>query len=104
MEDNKICTKCGRELPREMFFKSTNSKDGLQSHCKDCKRAYASEYNKRKKSKQIDELNSHLLPIYTNPELAKFHPRELMIELKARGSRWEYMLEPQRKIMFDKLK
>jgi hypothetical protein len=104
MEETKLCTKCGRELPREMFSKCTNAKDGLQNHCKDCKRAYSSEYNKRKKTKHIEELSSHLLPIYTNPELAKFQPRELMVELKARGFRWEYMLEPQRKIMFDKLK
>ena len=28
---------------------------------------------------------------------------ELMEELKARGFRWEYMLEPQKKIFYDKI-
>ena len=41
--------------------------------------------------------------VYTNPELAKFTPREMMAELKARGFKWEYMLEPQRKVYFDKI-
>jgi hypothetical protein len=41
--------------------------------------------------------------VYTNSELSKFTPRALMAELKARGFRWEYMLEPQKKIMYDKI-
>lgn len=44
-----------------------------------------------------------LIKVYAHPELAKFHPRQLMEELKARGWRWEYMLEPQKKIYFDKI-
>jgi hypothetical protein len=44
-----------------------------------------------------------LLKVFTNPELAKFSPRDLMTEIKARGFKWEYMLEPQKKIMYEKL-
>lgn len=104
MEETKICTKCGRELPTSMFYRSAKMKDGLQSHCKDCKRAYSAEYQKEKRKKGIEHSESALMPIFSNPELAKFTPRELMVELKARGFRWEYMLEPQRKIMFEKLR
>lgn len=100
MEETKLCSKCGRELPREMFSRCTNAKDGLQQYCKDCKRAYSAS----KREKRKEEKNAQLLPVFSNPELAKFTPRELMVELKARGFRWEYMIEPQRKILFDKLR
>lgn len=104
MEENvtKVCSKCGRELPISNFSKNKKSKDGHHSYCKDCHKEYNREYNREKPRKAIE--NTHkMLPVYSNPELAKFHPRELMAELKARGFRWEYMLEPQRKIMFEKV-
>lgn len=41
--------------------------------------------------------------VSAHPELAKFTPRQLMEELKSRGFKWEYMLEPVRKIMFEKI-
>jgi predicted HTH domain antitoxin len=44
-----------------------------------------------------------MIKIYSNVELAKFSPRQLMEELKARGFRWDYMLEPQKKIYFEKI-
>lgn len=94
----KVCTKCGRELPLSEFNKSKKSNDGLQSYCKECQ----SEYNRANNRKKKEEEHK-MLPVYTNPELAKYHPRELMAELKARGFTWEYMLEPQRKIMFNKI-
>lgn len=100
MEENvtKVCNKCGRELPIEAFSKKTKSKDGLQDMCKECQSAYNREHLLKKKAEA-----HKMIPVYTNPELAKFHPRELMAELKARGFRWEYMLEPQRKIMWEKV-
>jgi hypothetical protein len=61
--------------------------------------------NRRRKA-QSDSVvveNSNLIKVYTNPDLAQFTPRQLMQELKARGFKWEYMLEPQRKVMFDKI-
>mgnify|MGYP003478770073 FL=1 len=51
----------------------------------------------------VDEKECTMAKVYTNPELAKFTPREMMAELKARGFKWEYMLEPQRKVYFDKI-
>lgn len=111
MEETKVCSKCGRELPRSMFHAKTGSKDGLQGYCKECTRECSRQsYDKRKTlSKLIREevrrdAGRDLIQVYSNPELAKFTPRELMVELKARGFRWEYMLEPQRKIMFEKLR
>lgn len=45
----KICTKCGKELPLEMFGKG-NGKDGKRSWCKTCMSEATREYIKRKKN------------------------------------------------------
>ena len=116
----KKCPKCGRELPTTEFYTNIRNKDGLQDKCKDCQREWNREYHKRKKEEKrlaslnvedkvetkkviVDEKECTMAKVYTNPELAKFTPREMMAELKARGFRWEYMLEPQRKVYFDKI-
>ena len=116
----KKCPKCGRELPTTMFYTNIRNKDGFQDKCKDCQREWNREYNKRKKEEKrlaslnvedkvetkkviVDEKECTMAKVYTNTELAKFTPREMMAELKARGFRWEYMLEPQRKVYFDKI-
>lgn len=87
-----------RESCRLMHLtKKTNSVDGLQYTCRECQKAA------NRKSYEKRMCRAKLLKVFTNPELAKFSPRDLMTELKARGFKWEYMLEPQRKIMYEKL-
>lgn len=71
----KVCKKCGKELPLEMFGKG-NGKDGKRSWCKDCLNAAAREYQRRKKISKVN------IP---NPALADFTPQELICELRARG-------------------
>lgn len=116
----KKCPKCGRELPTTEFYTNCRNKDGLQDKCKKCQSDWNREYHRRKKEERrvaalniedkvetkkviVDEKECTMAKVYTNPELAKFTPREMMAELKARGFRWEYMLEPQRKVYFDKI-
>lgn len=100
----KTCTKCGRTLEKTEFAKRAKSSDGLQSWCKDCCRK-ANHETQEKRKRVLSQVEHHqkLIKVYSNPELSKFTPRELIAELKARGFRWEYMLEPQKKIMFDKI-
>ena len=86
----KVCSKCGRELPLSEFYKKLDSKDGLQSRCKECAIKSSSEYAKksREKARKIEEERiafESKYKIYTCKELAPFSPRELMLELKARG-------------------
>ena len=69
----KLCTKCGKELPLEMFGKG-NGKDGKRSWCKTCMNEATREYIKRKKISNVP-----------NPALAEFTPQELISELRARG-------------------
>jgi hypothetical protein len=88
----KVCSKCGRELPIESFGKNHTCKDGRCGTCKDCKKAYTQEWQrKNKEKKKAQKIENERVEfekkykIYTNKELAKFTPRELILELKARG-------------------
>lgn len=112
----KVCHKCGRKLPVSEFYAKKKSKDGLQHYCKECHVQMCKSYYKNKKStkysivdkvetelKAVDTDEHSMCKVYSDPELSKFTPRQLMAELKARGFRWEYMLEPQRKVYFNKI-
>lgn len=97
----KKCSKCGRELTLDNFSKCASSSDGLQYCCKDCHRERAREsyYKRKEKSFSVTPLGK----VYTNVELAKFHPRELLAELKARGYEWEKMYAPRQEVLYSKV-
>lgn len=75
----KICTGCNRSLPLSSFGKNRGE---YRSKCKEC-------INKDQKERYIKKLASKkersLQKVYNDPELAKFTPRQLINELKARG-------------------
>jgi NAD-dependent SIR2 family protein deacetylase len=94
--ETKVCKKCGRELPVENFSINRSNKDGLQTECKECKAEYMKGYWLRRKAekKRIEEDIKEFEKkhkVYTNRDLAKFTPRELMLELKARGYEGELL-------------
>ena len=60
----KVCTKCGKELPLEMFGKGPG-KDGRRSWCKSCMNVASREYHRKQK------LSKTAIP---NPALAEFTP------------------------------
>lgn len=41
----KVCSKCKKELPIEMFHKDKSKSDGLHNYCKECQKKYASVFN-----------------------------------------------------------
>ena len=88
----KKCAKCKRELPITEFHRNKATKDGLQNHCKECTKLY--DANKK---------SNKLLPVFTNPELSRFQPRELLAELKARGYEWEKMYAPRQEVLYSKV-
>ena len=90
--ETKVCTKCGRELPIEKFYTNKSLKGGHDNTCKECKNNYSKEWaRKNREKKKAQKIENERVEfekkykIYTNKELAKFTPRELILELKARG-------------------
>lgn len=79
--ETKICRKCGKELSIDNFYKDRSAEDGLRCYCKACIKAY----NASKKTDTERRRGEGLTKVFTNPDLAKFKPRELIEELKARG-------------------
>lgn len=88
----KVCRKCGQELPISEFTRKASSKDGLQCYCRKCNSKVTTEYaRKRREKEKARKIENERIEfekkykIYTHKDLAKFNPRELMLELKARG-------------------
>lgn len=89
--ETKICVCCGKVLPIENFGRNRQSSDGRMVTCKDCtNKRYRENYKKRKgivtpaASSAATTAKSKLDDDGRNPDLAKFHARELIAELKAR--------------------
>lgn len=57
MENTKICTKCGRELPLEMFRWKNKSQGKKHSQCKDCQSTQEHRHylESKERRKQIRE-------------------------------------------------
>lgn len=100
--ETKVCSKCGRELPRSEFNKHPHTKDGLQSHCKECAKETMRKSRESKKSQSggaevkapiATPVEKPKHKVYTNPVLAPISPRELMMELKARGYEGELVFK-----------
>lgn len=92
--ETKVCAKCGKVLPVDSFYKSKFNKDGHSSYCKECNNRMSLESRKRKTEsvQPKPEKQEHVLhKVYHLPELAKYDPRDLMLELKARGYEGELM-------------
>lgn len=107
----KKCGHCGREMPVEMFHKSSKSKDGLQSICKPCsneltrlsaqRRKAAKEQARLAAQRAVDLSPSIGAMKVTDPqtgktftkvekvkELKDYTGTELFAELKRRGYKW----------------
>lgn len=97
--ETKVCKKCGRELTVSEFYKNPHSSDGLHSYCKVCavkgvmesRRKRAQSGKAETKEQKPVEQPKH--KVYTNPVLAPITPRELMLELKARGYEGELVFK-----------
>ena len=94
----KVCKCCGEELPVTSFYEKKTAADGCQTYCKKCQSKKMVEYTRNRKAKEkarkVEEERvefENKYKIYTNRELAKFTPRELMLELKARGYEGELL-------------
>lgn len=96
--ETKVCKKCGRELPISDFYTNSRAKDGLATYCKECSNELSVEYARKRRARKKEEAKEKeriefekKYKVYTNRELAKFTPRELMLELYARGYEGELL-------------
>ena len=80
----KICVCCGRVLPIDEFGNNRHSSDGKMVTCKSCTNKKLQEYRKKKRATMAKADDDS-----RNQELSKFHARELIAELKARGYKGE---------------
>lgn len=76
----KRCTKCGELLPITEFYRNVRMRDGYLTQCKKCHKKSVHDSYVRMRQKNV---NKPLLLVC--PELAKFTPRQLIIELRNRG-------------------
>lgn len=90
--ETKICVCCGKVLPIESFGRNRQSSDGRMVTCKECtNKRYRENYKKRKSTvtptapSPTATTKTKLDDDGRNPDLAKFHARELIAELKARN-------------------
>lgn len=86
--ETKVCKKCGRELPVGEFYGVPKNADGIDSVCKECRRAGMKEYRKARKSEAVRRKEA--LPFNVDDNmggagLEAYSARELMIELRRRG-------------------
>lgn len=52
--ETKICSNCGQEKPISEFPKCKRNKDGLDTHCKECRNAKNKAYREANKDKVFD--------------------------------------------------
>jgi len=55
--ETKKCSKCGKELPFNLFSKSKYGKNGLRADCKNCQSIYAKNLKKRK----LEDINEQFI-------------------------------------------
>lgn len=82
--ETKECKTCHAIKPINEFYKNPLYADGHDSTCGACRSEQRKKRRQNQKNEQSVNRFSKIHPVYSNPELAKFTPRQLMDELKAR--------------------
>jgi hypothetical protein len=94
--EQKRCPKCGETKSVNEFYKHSRSTDGLQSYCKECQKHLWQNNYHNKARRDITATTE----AGENP-LARFTPRQLMLELKSRG--YKGTLEHVQRVDFNSL-
>lgn len=75
----KVCTKCGRDLTLDKFYRNAGCRFGVDSQCKECKNQYLRKYA-MSKTKQLTPAPKS--GITHNIELVNKQPRELITDMR----------------------
>lgn len=97
--DTKRCPRCGQYLPVSEFTKSSKSKDGLSTYCKEC----SSEMSKQYRQNVKDRLAiADSKATKGDKLLSQCQPRDLLARLKELGYKWKDMTV-EMKVDYDKI-
>jgi len=95
----KLCTKCLREYPAtlEYFYKHPRTKDGLDSHCKNCHKKYSKKWreNNPEKIKKWREENPNYAEIWQKENPEKFRNSLLKYNYKISLKEYNQLLKEQ---------
>ena len=83
--ETKECKTCHAIKPINEFYKNSMYSDGHDCTCGSCRSEQRKKRRQNQKNEQVSNRPLKIHPVYSNPELAKFTPRQLIEELKARG-------------------
>jgi hypothetical protein len=83
--ETKECKVCHTIKPINEFHKHPQYADGHDSTCSACRNEQRKKRRQNQKNERPVNLHPKIHPVYSNPELAKFTPRQLIEELKSRG-------------------
>lgn len=61
IEETKICSVCGKELPLDKFPKSEKGKDGHRTYCRMCQTEKYKKYKHKKKIQAVQILTDDIL-------------------------------------------
>jgi hypothetical protein len=98
--ETKICSKCLLELSVNCFGKSKQNKDGLRSHCNECRKLESKKYRTENKEKRLETLKKY----YENnkeKELLRFKQYRIENKIKRQETIKKYY-ENNKKIINDK--
>ena len=87
MSKMKCCNKCKEEKPLTEYSKGKSNKDGLNTHCKSCVKAYNIKWNIKNKEK-VKQYNEQYF--IDNPEYNKKWQRNNKEKQKSYHSKWMY--------------
>jgi hypothetical protein len=68
MIENKWCNACSRTLPVSSFYKASDKKSGLQSHCRECISSKAMAYREAHLEEVREQYRNHYRTRKEDPE------------------------------------
>lgn len=102
--ETKVCSKCGRELPIDHFWKDARAKDGLNGRCVECVSKYQNDIRAKLKGckpviKDAPKVEENTLKEISENHIENIPSRLLISELRRRGYRGELELVTIQKVV-----
>lgn len=100
--ETKVCSKCGRELPIENFWKDAREKDGLNRRCAECVGEYQNALRAKLRISKLvvdaPKIEQSVIKEINENHIENIPSRLLISELRSRGYRGELELVTVQKV------